>query len=169
MHDQSPGTLPGTGFLRDVSGTFFRAVARDHIASALAGSHGASRYAAPHQPTLYLSVSPEGVAGAMLAHGGMADGRRTMLAFHVEAQAIFDLRDAAALARARAEAGEPFGPWQQQFADGNEPPSWRVRNWIEAQGANGLIDPSRQMPGLWHLVLFRWNVPRAPRVEPIPG
>ncbi|WP_220034109.1 hypothetical protein [Curtobacterium sp. MCLR17_043] len=29
-------------------------------------------------------------------------------------------------------------------------------------GANGLIDPSRKSPGLWHLVLFRWSVADAP-------
>ena len=169
MRDESPATLPGNALLCDVSGTFFRAVAHDRVAAALAGSHGAGRYAAPHQPTLYLSASREGVAAAMVAHGGLSDDTRTVRAFRVEARAIFDLRDDAALARVRGEACEPFGPWQQQAASGSEPPSWRARKWIEAQGANGLIDPSRQVPGLWHLVLFRWNMPGAPRVEPIPG
>jgi len=168
MRDEPPVILPGNGFLRDVAGIFFRAVAREHVASALAGSHGAGRYAAPDQPTLYLSASPAGVDAAMSAHGGTAGEARTTLAFQVEAQAIFDLRDAAALAEVRAAAGEPLGAWQDLVRAGREPPSWRARNWIEAQGADGLIDPSRQVPGLWHLVLFRWNVPGAPRVVPMP-
>lgn len=169
MHEGPPTIAPGKGFLCEVKGILFRAVAPEYHANALAGSRGAGRYAAPDQPTLYLSASRRGVDAAMVAHGGLAGGTRAVLAFHVEAQAIFDLRDEAALAKVRAAAGEPFGAWQQQAAAGLEPPSWRVRDWIEAQGAEGLIDPSRQVPGLWHLVLFRWNVPGAPRVEPIPG
>src|ERR1700761_8221506 len=121
MYDESPAILPGKAFLCDVTGVFFRAVARDRIAGALAGSHGAGRYAAPHQQALYLSASPGGVAAAMVAHGGLAEDRRSVLAFRVEAQAIFDLRDDASLARVRGEAGEPFGPWQQQAAAGLEP------------------------------------------------
>ena len=42
---------------------------------------------------------------------------------------------------------------------------FRAGDWIEAQGADGLIDPSRKAPGLWHLVLFRWNVAGAPVVR----
>jgi pentose-5-phosphate-3-epimerase len=41
--------------------------------------------------------------------------------------------------------------------------AWKV---IEA-GANGLIDPSRKRPGLWHLVLFRWNEANGPKVRVI--
>lgn len=167
MHDEPPAIMPGKGFLCDVAGIFYRAVANERLAGALAGSHGAGRYAAPDQPTLYLSASPEGVDAAMFAHGGGVGEARTRLAFQVEAQAIFDLRDDAALTAVRAAAGEPFGAWQDLVREGREPPSWRARNWIEAQGANGLIDPSRQVPGLWHLVLFRWNVPGAPRVVPV--
>lgn len=44
------------------------------------------------------------------------------------------------------------------------PSSWRVRAQLEAVGASGLVDPSRKRPGLWHLVLFRWNEPGAPTV-----
>lgn len=166
MDDEPPAVGPG-GVFCDVAGMFFRAVSDDYVADALAGSQGAGRYNAPDQSTLYLSASRRGVSAAMVAHGGMADGTRSVLAFRVQARAIFDLRDDMALARVREAAGEPFGPWQQRSVAGAEPPSWRARTWIEAQGAAGLIDPSRQVPGLWHLVLFRWNVPGAPRVVPL--
>lgn len=157
-----------TGLLCDIQGIFYRAVDAAHANAALAGSRRAGRYSAPDQPTLYLSASPEGVAAAMIAHH-IGDVTRTVLGFDVTATDIFDLRDQAAVARVRAAAGEPFGAWQQAVDSGAEPASWRARRWIEAQGANGLIDPSRQAPGLWHLVLFRWNVPGAPTVVPVDG
>lgn len=157
-----------TGLLCDIQGIFYRAVDAAHADAALAGSRRAGRYSAPDQPTLYLSASPEGVAAAMIAHH-IGDVTRTVLGFDVTATDIFDLRDQAAVARVRAAAGEPFGAWQHAVDVGAEPASWRVRRWIEAQGANGLIDPSRQAPGLWYLVLFRWNVPGAPTVVPVDG
>ncbi|WP_368074223.1 hypothetical protein [Curtobacterium sp. SGAir0471] len=42
------------------------------------------------------------------------------------------------------------------------PTSWLVRDRLVALGADGLIDPSRKRPGLWHLVLFRWNTADVP-------
>lgn len=53
-------------------------------------------------------------------------------------------------------------PWQEFAASGGTPSSWLVRDQLVAADANGLIDPSRQRPGLWHLVLFRWNTPGTP-------
>ena len=37
-----------------------------------------------------------------------------------------------------------------------------MRDRLIEVGADGLIDPSRKSLGLWHLVLFRWNVADAP-------
>ncbi|MDH7974499.1 RES family NAD+ phosphorylase [Sphingomonas sp. AR_OL41] len=170
MAIDEPVVTGGAGFLRNISGTFFRAVDAAHANAALSGSRRAGRYSAPDQPALYLSASPDGVAAAMIAHGGGAAPTRAVLAFQVMATDVFDLREEAAIAAVRAAAGDPFAGWQEQAAMGDEPPSWRVRAWIEARGANGLIDPSRKAPGLWHLVLFRWNVPGAPVVVPyLPG
>ena len=45
------------------------------------------------------------------------------------------------------------------------PRSWHVRAQLEAMGAQGLIDPSRKAPGLWHLVLFAWNQNGTAKVE----
>ena len=154
-----------TGRLSSVAGTFFRAVDRDHVAAALDGSRVHGRYSRSDQPTLYLSASPAGVRAAMVAHQRSTDNPREVVAFRVDGEAIFDLRDRASIAEARAQAGDPFANWQEAIARGESPASWRVRDWIEAQGANGLLDPSRQSSGLWHLVLFRWNVAGAPFVR----
>ena len=152
-----------TGALATVRGRFFRAVTVGHDDTALAGSSRAGRYSRPDQPTLYLSSSTAGVAAAMVAHQ-RAGERRTVLMFNVDAAGIFDLRSRRALADARREVGDPFADWRASVAAGGEPSSWRVRAWVETRGAQGLIDPSRKAPGLWHLVLSRWNVPGSPTV-----
>ncbi|MDY7526362.1 RES domain-containing protein [Cryobacterium sp. 10I1] len=62
------------------------------------------------------------------------------------------------------DLADAVAPWQDIAKAGDEPSSWQVRRRLEALGANGLVDPSRKRPGLWHLTLFRWNGPDAPRV-----
>jgi RES domain-containing protein len=156
---------PGiAAFLVNIRGTFYREVDRDRVGSALEGSHHPGRYSRAGQPTLYLSASRAGVEAAMLAH---REGQRarTVLAFEVAGAGLLDLCSPEALALVRREAGDPLGDWQGTIARVDAPDSWRARNWIEATGAAGLIDPSRRSPGLWHLVLFRWNRPRAPTVR----
>lgn len=147
-----------------VSGVFFRGVDPQHRDQTISGSRLAGRYSSPEQPTLYLSSSEEGVAAALVAH---ADARAVLTTIPVEVDAaqILDLRDAQARRSAGVELSDAVAPWQQVVEQGGEPSSWRVRRSLEAVGANGLIDPSRQAPGLWHLVLFRWNRPGAPSVR----
>ncbi len=156
------------GRWRRVRGLFFREVDAAHVGSALAGSRRAGRYSRADQPTLYLSASPEGVAAAMIAHANEETQPRALLSFEVEADKIFDLRQPEELRRAGFNVREIFSEWQSVTANGGSPESWRVRAWIEATGANGLIDPSRKAPGLWHLVLFRWNVEGGAKVLPLP-
>lgn len=151
------------GYLATVSGKFFRAVAPTFEQTALAGSSRAGRYSRPDQPTLYLSSSKAGVGAAMIAHSERGEHRH-ILAFDVKAADVFDLRAPHALEEVRRKAGDPLGDWQGVVARGGEPASWRVRDWIESTGAKGLIDPSRKEPGLWHLVLFSWNVAGSPTV-----
>ncbi|WP_306233418.1 RES family NAD+ phosphorylase [Agrococcus beijingensis] len=152
-----------------VVGRCFRAVDPAHRATALEGSRTAGRYSRAGAPTLYLSSSPEGVAAAMIAH---TDARRAALdvvEVDVDAHGIVDLRDRAALEAVGIDADDAAAPWQEAVAAGAEPPSWRVRDRLVALGAHGLIDPSRKRPGLWHLTLFRWNAPGAPRAELVGG
>ncbi|MEV7527294.1 RES domain-containing protein [Agrococcus sediminis] len=167
--DGEPRIAPGTAGLRTVVGTFHRGVDPRFRAAALDGSRSAGRFSRPGAPALYLSATPEGVAAAMLAHARNGDPEREVLRFHVRAERIVDLRDPASLAPFGIEPEDAAAPWQEAVARGEEPPSWRVRDRLDAAGAHGLIDPSRQRPGLWHLVLFRWNVPGAPSVRAAGG
>jgi len=156
-----PGIAP---LLAEVRGNFYREVDRDRANTALAGSHRPARYSRADQPTLYLSSSPSGVDAAMQAHRH-GERPRIVLTFGLGAASVFDLREAEALAMVRREAGDPLGDWQRALAHSETPSSWRARDWIEASGAVGLIDPSRRAAGLWHLVLFRWNEAGAPTIH----
>ena len=100
----------------------------------------------------------------MIAHTQGRVAELVLLEFQVEAHNIVDLRDPAVLLAAGIDLADAVAPWQDIAKAGGEPSSWQVRRRLEALGANGLVDPSRKRPGLWHLTLFRWNGPDAPRV-----
>ncbi|WP_120002945.1 RES family NAD+ phosphorylase [Nesterenkonia muleiensis] len=140
-----------------VAGTFFRAVDPRYRDSALTGSRSPGRYSSADQPTLYLSSSAEGVEAAMIAHRSARTPDLEVLELRVRAERIVDLRDSRARAMAGIELDDATAPWQDLVTRGEQSPSWTVRRRIEQLGAEGLIDPSRKAPGLWHLVLFRWN------------
>jgi RES domain-containing protein len=149
-----------------VRGTFYRAVDPDFRDLVIAGSRSVGRYSRAHEPTLYLSSSVAGVEAAMVAHKDARSAALEIVAVDVEASGIVDLRDADALAAAGVDLADAVAPWQGIAAAGEAPRSWAVRDRLLELGANGLIDPSRTSPGLWHLVLFRWNEPDAPSVRP---
>ncbi len=140
-----------------IRGVFYRAIDPRFREAAISGSRSAGRYSRPGEPTLYLSSSIEGVEAAMIAH---KDGRSSSLDIvevTVEATGVVDLRDASALAEFGVDLSDAIAPWQDTARSGGTPSSWEVRDCLVEAGANGLIDPSRKSPGLWHLVLFRWN------------
>lgn len=149
-----------------VRGTFYRAIDPQFRELAIAGSRSAGRYSGPQQPTLYLSSSVDGVEAAMIAHKDARSASLEVIEIDVEAPGIVDLRDGAALEAAGIDLADAVAPWQEIAASGGTPTSWTVRDRLLAAGANGLIDPSRRRPGLWHLVLFRWNQADAPTVRP---
>lgn len=155
---------PTGGIWCRVSGLFFRAVDPAHRDSVLAGSRLAGRYSEASQPTLYLSSSPAGVDAAMSAHAEARPTDLVLVKFQVVAENIVDLRDPNALRVAGVQLADAVAPWQDVVKAAGQPSSWRVRQRLEALGANGLIDPSRTSPGLWHLTLFSWNRPGAPAV-----
>lgn len=148
-----------------VRGTFYRAVDPRFRELALAGSRSAGRYSRPDQPTLYLSASVEGVSAAMSAHLHARSSALEVLEVEVAATRIVDLRDVRARAASGVDLADAVAPWQDTVAAGGVPSSWTVRDRLVASGADGLIDPSRTRPGLWHLVLFRWNAGDAPTVR----
>lgn len=145
-------------FASPVQGTFYRAVDPAFREFALQGSRSAGRYSRPQEPTLYLSSSRAGVDAAMIAHRKARSPKLETLELEVRASNIVDLRDDAALAALGVSRDDAVAPWQEAVAAGGTPSSWRVRDKLSVAGANGLIDPSRKRPGLWHLVLFRWNM-----------
>lgn len=148
-----------------VSGTFYRAVVDGSLADPLAGSAAAGRYSRANQRTLYMSATEEGVTAAMQAHPLPAGLARTTWSLAVRADKIADLRDEAIFAAIGMRREDALGPWQEALSQGIEPLSWSVRDALVALGANGLIDPSRRANGLWHLVLFQWNVDGGAKVR----
>lgn len=93
----------------------------------------------------------------MQAHPSAPGTNRDILSMAVSASRIADLRSDAVFKLIGLCPDDAFGPWQDIVAQGGEARSWAVRDAVERIGAQGLIDPSRTAPGLWHLVLFRWN------------
>ncbi len=148
-----------------VEGVFCRSISAGHRDRVLDGSVRPGRYSRISEPSLYLSSSREGVEAAMTAHTQDGDPERVILPLRVVADRIFDLRDPEACAEAGIDRDRAVADWQDIVKAGGEAPSWQVADVIRSLGANGLIDPSRQVPGLWHLVLFRWNEPGGAEVR----
>ncbi|WP_245580413.1 RES family NAD+ phosphorylase [Arthrobacter castelli] len=167
QHDE-PTVRPDGALMRAVTGSFFRAVDPAYRDVALGGSRSAGRYSPPDVPTLYLSSSRAGVAAAMIAHTADRTTDLEVMQFDVEADRIVDLRDHEALKSVGIDPLDATADWQDVFAAGRSPSSWRVRETLERLGAHGLIDPSRKQPQLWHLTLFEWNNDGAPMVREVP-
>ncbi len=148
-----------------VSGTFYRAVDPEHHEAALSGARTPGRYSPPDAPALYLSSSVEGVKAAMIAHRDARTPQLHVIEVEVRAERILDLRDDAACRAAGVKLTDAIAAWQQVPADGGEPRPWAVRRRLDSLGTHGVIDPSRQRPGLWHLALFQWNGPGYPTVR----
>lgn len=167
VHDSEPAVQRDShGPFCSVRGTFYRAVDPAFRGEALNGSRSEGRFSPRNHPALYLSASREGVAAAMLAHTDSASPDRQMLVFDVVASHIADLRDTATMASLGVDVDGAAAPWQDHVAAGRTPTSWKVRETLLELGAQGLIDPSRKRPGLWHLTLFTWNQPGAGSVLP---
>lgn len=101
----------------------------------------------------------------MDAHRDVRAASLEILAVRVRADRIIDLRDRASREVVGVLMEDAIAPWQEVVARGGNPRSWSVRARLDAAGAQGLIDPSRKAPGLWHLVLFSWNTGDAPEVS----
>lgn len=153
---------PDPVFAPEVHGTFYRAIDPRFRQFAVAGSRTAGRYSRADEPTLYLSSSVEGVDAALIAHRDARASALEIVEVDVAAAGIVDLRDPTALAKLGIDIADAMAPWQHVAASGGTPSSWSVRDRLIQAGANGLIDPSRQRPDLWHLVLFHWNAPDSP-------
>ncbi|MFQ6551145.1 RES family NAD+ phosphorylase [Aestuariibius insulae] len=127
-----------------------------------------ARFNRAGQNALYLSPNEESARVALRSYEIGESPERVLLTYQLETCTLFDLRGPEAsdlYARARQ-------PWRVALEAGEEPPSWAAADEIQAAGYVGLIDPSRQKSGLWHVAIFRWNEPGAPGIravgQPIP-
>jgi RES domain-containing protein len=152
-------------FIPTLRGIFYRAIDPQFRDFALTGSRAAGRYSRPEEATLYLSSSIDGVEAAMIAHKDSRSSSLEILEIEVEATGIVDLRNSSSAANIGVDLADAAAPWQDIANSGGTPRSWVVRDRLIEAGANGLIDPSRKRPGLWHLVLFRWNEADGPKVR----
>jgi len=98
----------------------------------------------------------------MIAHNDVQPEAVEIVAIDVEASGIVNLRDVSAVKAVGIDLKDALAPRQRIAEGGGTPRSSTVRDRLIEVGANGLIDPSRKTPGLWHPVLFRWNVTDAP-------
>ncbi len=155
--------IPSTAFLR-ITGPFYRAIYANAVDNVLHGSTQPGRFSTTAQKTLYLSASEQGVTAAMLAHTTADTPIRTTVRLKVDALNILDLRDAAACDQLGINPKDAALPWQNIVKHNKIPTSQILADQLRDLGAFGLIDPSRKAPGLWHLVLFRWNDTIGPQV-----
>jgi RES domain-containing protein len=152
--------------LRTVSGPFFRVVPADRIDDVLAPPRpdSAGRYHRPGQATLYMSPRLE---WAVIAVSGYIreDGRpRVVVPLMVGEAHVLDQHDEDACRILGIDPDLSNTSWRPTLDKGEEPPSWRNADAARAAGADGIIDRSRQIPGGWHLDLFRWNALGGPAV-----
>ncbi len=152
--------------LTEVSGNFVKIAFADAIETPLLRGHPtrpAARFNRPGQDALYLSPDEASARVAIGEYVRDGDPPRVLLSYEVGLCTLLDLRhpeaaDIYALARQS---------WRPPFASGEEPPSWEAAEMVRNLGHVGLIDPSRQQPGLWHITLLRWNESGAPTVRQI--
>ncbi|MEH6547252.1 MAG: RES family NAD+ phosphorylase [Sneathiella sp.] len=150
--------------LTEITGEFVRIVYADEIALTLNRGdpdRPAARFNRQGQDALYLSPNEASARVAIGEYIKATDKPRVLLRFEISPCQLFDLRaDSAAAIYALAAQS-----WQPALARGDEPRSWHAADELRSAGYSGLIDPSRQSPGLWHITLFQWNTPAAPNIR----
>lgn len=145
--------------LLGISGRFYRAVLADRIDQVLAPPSpvSAGRYHRLGQPALYTSAKPEWAIRAIAGYM-REDGRpRVVIPLLIGEAEVVDQRDEESCIRLGINRDLSNQSWRPVLAAGGEPPSWQSADLARASGADGIIDRSRQIPGGWHLNLFRWN------------
>jgi len=152
--------------LIEVSGVFVKITyASDADMPLMRGQPGrpSARFNRPGQDALYLSPDEESARVAIGEYVSADDPPRVLIHYEIEKCTLLDLRhpDAAKIYEQARKS------WQDVIANGEIPSSWEAADTIRHSGHVGLIDPSRQRPGLWHITLMRWNETGAPAVRQI--
>ena len=95
-----------------------------------------------------------------------------MVRLEVSCANVLDQRDKKACASLGIDRERSNLSWRNALETGAEPPSWANSDAARSIGADGIVDRSRHIEDGWHVTLFRWNQPGAPKVtvvgEPIP-
>ncbi|MBM7066770.1 RES family NAD+ phosphorylase [Actibacterium sp. 188UL27-1] len=122
-----------------------------------------ARFNRSGQDALYLSCDETSAKAALRKYIRKDDPPRVLVTYAVERCWVVDLR--------HPETADLYEqarqPWKAVLDAGETPASWEAADRIRAEDHSGLIDPSRQSPGLWHLTLFRWNASGGPSVRQI--
>lgn len=123
-------------------------------------SRPAARFNRKGQDALYLSRDEESARVAIGQYVTEDTRQRLLLTFSVSQCSLLDLRSD----EARDICLLASQSWLNALRRGEEPSSWIAADKIRSLGYDGLIDPSRRRPGLWHITLFRWNDENGPQV-----
>jgi len=118
------------------------------------------RYNRKGQDALYLTVNEKSARVAMKKYADEIEFPVYLIEYEIDACTVADLR----LPQNGSLREMASKDWKKELANGKEPSSWKVSDMLRLQNEIGLIDPSRKDPEAWHLTLFRWNEPGAPKV-----
>jgi RES domain-containing protein len=158
---------PASPIFRLISGRFYRSVLAERVDNVLdpPSPQSAGRYHRYGQPALYMSPEP-GWAIRAISGYMREDGKARMLVPLLVTEAmVLDQHDEALCEGLGIDRTQSNVSWRTVLEQGGEPPSWKTSDIARASGADGLIDPSRNISGGWHLDLFRWNDLGGPKVE----
>lgn len=152
--------------LIEVSGIFVKIAFEDTADVSLVRGQvdrPAARFNRRGQDALYLSPDEGSARVAIGEYVRADDPPRVLVRYEVERCTLVDLRhpDAAEIYALARQS------WQDVLARGNDPKSWEAADKIRKAGHVGLIDPSRQKPGLWHITLLRWNEDGSPAIREV--
>ena len=128
------------------------------------GPESAGRYHRPGEAVLYMSPTLDWARIAVATYMRKDGIARVAVPLELDGAWVVDQRDRSACSALGIDPALSALPWQDALQRGEEPPSWINATKARAAGADGLIDPSRSIPGGWHLDLFRWNTPGDPQV-----
>ena len=111
-------------------------------------------------PVLYLALTVQG----MFVEMGFGFARRfdplTVCAYDVDVEDIIDLTIEQSRRQEHVELAEMACIWEEEFANGREPASWRIGQRLVTQGASGMLAPSfatGARAGMTNLVLWNWG------------
>ncbi len=101
------------------------------------------------QWALYTSLTLEGAGVAIAAYLAQDARDRVAIAMNIDARVI--------ALRALPDPTAASVVWQTDRAHGRPAPTWAFSDAARAQGAEGVLYPSRSRPELTHLTLFTPN------------